>query len=310
MQRPDNDTWNLATSVGATATMVAAGRARATRADRPLINDPYAESLVRAVGIEFFTRWATGELSAADVDVPGAPWGMQLMTDILTARTRYFDEFLDSATTSGIVQVVILASGLDARGHRMRWPSGTVIYEIDLPDVLSFKNRTLTDLGVEATAEIRNVPVDLRDDWQDALQKAGFDPTRRSAWIAEGLLPFLPSDAQDRMLDQIGVLSSGGSRLASEVSPVAGGSETADAPTPEADRMVALSQRWRDNGLDLEFGALGYPGPRNNVVDYLDARGWQSTSTPLRQLLAEIGLPELPDQPVFGDNYYCASLRD
>jgi O-methyltransferase involved in polyketide biosynthesis len=86
MQRTENDTWDLATSVGATATMVAAGRARATKA--ALIEDRFAEPLVRAVGIDFFTRWATGELAAADVDVPGAPWGMQPMTNLLTARTR------------------------------------------------------------------------------------------------------------------------------------------------------------------------------------------------------------------------------
>jgi O-methyltransferase involved in polyketide biosynthesis len=54
MARIDNDTWDLATSVGATATMVAAGRARATR--EPLVDDPFAEPLVRAVGVDFFTR--------------------------------------------------------------------------------------------------------------------------------------------------------------------------------------------------------------------------------------------------------------
>ena len=90
---------------------------------------------------------------------------------------------------------------------------------------------------------------------------------------------------------------------------MAGGSAAADDPEPEADRMAALTQRWRDNGLDIEFGALGYQGPRNDVVEYLDTRGWHSTSTPLRQLLVQAGLPELPVQPVFGDNYYCASVR-
>lgn len=73
MGRTDNDTWDLATSVGATATMVAAGRARATRTG--LIDDPFAEPLVRAVGVDFFTRWAAGELDASDVDTPDAPWG-------------------------------------------------------------------------------------------------------------------------------------------------------------------------------------------------------------------------------------------
>src|ERR1700746_2226672 len=118
MPRTDNDSWDLATSVGATATMVAAARAIATKAENPLIDDRYAEPLVRAVGVDFFTRWATGELAAADVDVPGSFWGMQQMTDLLTARTRYFDAFLTEATDAGIRQVVILASGLDARGYR------------------------------------------------------------------------------------------------------------------------------------------------------------------------------------------------
>src|ERR1700752_1141089 len=114
--------------------MVAAGRARATNAG--LIDDPFAEPLVRAVGIDFFTRWATGALDAEDVDAPGAPWGMQPMTNLLTARTRYFDTFFPDALDAGIRQLVILASGLDARGYRMPWPSGTVIFEIDQPEVL------------------------------------------------------------------------------------------------------------------------------------------------------------------------------
>lgn len=62
MARTENDTWDLATSVGATATMVAAGRSRATQAG--LIDDPYAEPLVRAVGVDCFTCWTTSPSSA------------------------------------------------------------------------------------------------------------------------------------------------------------------------------------------------------------------------------------------------------
>jgi len=58
MARTNNDTWDLASSVGASATMVAAARAVATRSANPLIDDPFAEPLVRAVGIDFFTRLA------------------------------------------------------------------------------------------------------------------------------------------------------------------------------------------------------------------------------------------------------------
>ncbi|MDT5221652.1 MAG: hypothetical protein QOF15_3757 [Mycobacterium sp.] len=78
MARTDTDTWDLATSVGATATGVAVGRALASRGANPLINDPFAEPLVRAVGVDFFTRLASGELNPAVVD-DRAEFGMERM---------------------------------------------------------------------------------------------------------------------------------------------------------------------------------------------------------------------------------------
>ena len=303
-QRTENDTWDLATSVGATATMVAAGRARATKA--ALIEDRFAEPLVRAVGVDFFTRWATGELAAADVDVPGAPWGMQPMTDLLTARTRYFDDFLTQAVGAGIRQVVILASGLDARGYRLSWPKGTVVFEIDQPAVLAFKAETLAELKAAPTADVRVVPIDLRHDWPTALRDAGFDAAEPSAWIAEGLLPFLPSDAQDRLLDNITVLSADGSRLASEVA-------TDGFDREETRKSIELvTQRWRDEGFDLELGELGYSGDRNDVADFLAKRGWQSAKTYISELLADAGLPAIPradGSTAIGNNYYCTSVK-
>src|SRR6202030_2752852 len=122
MARTDNDTWDLATSVGATATMVAAARAIATKAEKPLIDDRFADPLVRAVGVDFFTRWATGELDAADLDDSESAWRLEHMPDAMAARTRYFDSFFLDATQAGIRQAVILASGLDARAYRLAWP--------------------------------------------------------------------------------------------------------------------------------------------------------------------------------------------
>jgi methyltransferase (TIGR00027 family) len=286
--------------------MVAAGRARATRAN--LIDDRFAEPLVRAVGVDFFTRWASGELAAADVDVPGSWWGMQQMTDLLAARTRYFDEFLTEATDAGIRQVVILASGLDARGYRLAWHAGTVVFEIDQPQVLAFKAATLAELNAAPTTAVRTVPIDLRQDWPAALRDAGFDPTRPSAWTAEGLLPFLPAQAQDRLLDNITALSVDGSRLATEVAVVSG-------PTDGDEfrgSMEDVTKRWRDHGFDIEFGELGYPQERDDVADYLDNRGWRSVRKPLQELLADAGLPSPADvdgAAALGDNYYCTSVK-
>src|ERR1700680_2981124 len=123
MARTDNDTWDLATSVGATATMVAAARAIATKAENPLIDDRFADPLVRAVGGAFCTRWVTGEFDAADLDDSESAWRLEHMPDAMAVRTRYFDSFFLDATQAGIRQAVILASGLDAGAYRLAWPA-------------------------------------------------------------------------------------------------------------------------------------------------------------------------------------------
>lgn len=309
MERTDNDTWDLATGVGATATMVAAARARATNLDDPLIDDRLAEPLVRAVGVDFFTRWATGELDPADVDDLDTAWGIQLMTNLLAARTRYFDAFFLDATAAGIRQAVILASGLDARGYRLSWPSGMTVFEIDQPQVIEFKTASLADLGAEPTAELRMVPVDLRQDWPAVLRQAGFATERPTAWIAEGLLGFLPPEAQDRLLDSITALSAGGSRLATEV--------FVNTPHLDSGRAEELlrnaTQGWREHGFDLEIWDLGYHGERNDVPTYLHSRGWHSVGMSLTELLAANGLPSIPhddDEASFGEaNYYTSILN-
>jgi methyltransferase (TIGR00027 family) len=308
MARTDDDSWDLASSVGATATMVAAARAIATNADDPLIDDPFAEPLVRAVGVDFFTRWATGELDAAAVDADDPGWGLQKMTDLMAVRTRHFDQFFLDATAAGIRQAVILASGLDARGYRLAWPAGTTVFEIDQPQVIDFKVATIAGLGAEPAADLRAVGIDLRGDWPAALGSAGFDADRPTAWIAEGLLAFLPSDAQDRLLDNITDLSAVGSRLATETFT---NSAHLDAEQAE-ETMRAFTQRLVDHGLDIDISDLWYHGDRNDVAQYLDARGWRSVGVTMADLLAANGLPSMPhddDEASFADNCYYTSMR-
>ncbi len=221
MTRTDDDTWDLASSVGATATMVAAARAMATSIDGALISDPYAEPLVRAVGVDVFTRLATGELDPADFD-DDENVGMQRMVDNMAVRTKFFDEFFTDATAAGIKQVVILASGLDSRAYRLQWPAGAVVYEVDQPEVIEFKSRAMAEIGAEPSVDRRAVAIDLRFDWPLALRKAGFDPDRPTAWSAEGLFGYLPPDAQDRLIDTVTALSAPGSRFATESAPSCG----------------------------------------------------------------------------------------
>jgi methyltransferase (TIGR00027 family) len=308
MPRTDNDTWDLATSVGATATMVAAARAIATKADTPLINDRFAEPLVRAVGVDFLTKLATGELAAADVDDDEAPWKLEHMPTAMAVRTRFFDAFFRAATQAGIRQAVILASGLDARAYRLDWPAGMTVFEVDQPQVIAFKTTTLADLGAEPTTDRRTVAIDLRNDWPAALIEAGFDKNEPTAWIAEGLLGYLPPEAQDRLLDNISALSADSSRLATEAIP-----DMSNVDHEQAREMMRkATEKWRAHGFDLEFSELGYEGDRNDVATYLDTLGWRSTGKPMSQLLAENGLPAIPqgnDSVSMADTIYYTSIK-
>jgi methyltransferase (TIGR00027 family) len=280
--RTSDDTWDLASSVGATATMVAAARAMATKDPRGLIDDPYAAPLVRAVGIDFFTKMIDGELDlSAFGDFP--PERADAMLAGMAMRTKFFDDYFLAAAASGVRQAVILASGLDSRAYRLAWPAGTVVYEIDQPKVIEFKTTTLAGIGAEPTATRRTVAIDLREDWPTALRAAGLDPDAPIAWCAEGLLIYLPPEAQDRLFDDITALSVAGSTVATEYVP-----GIMDFDTERAREMTTPL---REQGLDLDMPSLVYSGERSHVMDYLSGKGWQVTGVPGTELLARNGLP-------------------
>ncbi len=279
MTRTDSDTWDLASSVGATATMVATARALASKDAQPLIQDPYADPLVRAVGVDFFIKLLDGQVDlSGEVGTAAA-----MMTNLMAVRTKFFDDFFTSATAAGLRQAVILAAGLDSRAYRLDWPAGTVVYEIDQPEVIAAKTGSMARIGAIPTCERRTVAIDLREDWPAALRAAGFDPTAPTAWIAEGLLIYLPPEAQDKLFDNITALSAPGSRLATEFHT--------DHGAGMRERGAAMSERWRGAGLDLNLTDLWYQGERTSVVEHLDASGWNTTARPRLEVFAEYGRP-------------------
>jgi methyltransferase (TIGR00027 family) len=303
MTRTDDDSWDLASSVGVTATMVAAGRAMASKAETPLIDDPFADPLVRAVGLDFFVKMIDGEIDFSLV--PNAsPERTQAITNGMGVRTKYFDDYLLAAVGAGVRQVVILASGLDSRAYRLDWPSGMVVYEVDQPQVIEFKTTTLADLGAQPTATRRTVPIDLRADWPAALRAAGLDADAPTAWLAEGLLIYLPPEAQDRLFDNITALSVPGSAIATEYVP---GLQNLDA-----ERVREQTAQLRGHGLDIDMPSLVYAGKRSHVIDYLSAKKWNVAGTSRADLFAANGL-EVPgpdnDDPLGEIIYVSGTLR-
>jgi methyltransferase (TIGR00027 family) len=286
MARTEGDSWDLASSVGATATMVAAQRALSNR--EGLIDDPFAEPLVRAVGLDFFIRALDGEIELEDVD---PEFNMRRAAEGMTVRTRWFDTLFTDAATAGVRQAVILAAGLDARAFRLPWPDGTTVYELDQPEVIDFKTKTLIDLGAQPKADRRTIAIDLRNDWPKALLDNGFDASQPTAWIAEGLLIYLPPEAQDLLFDRINELSAPGSRVATEHIP--------DVTMFSDERSQRIRDRLKKYGHDIEMGDLIYHGERSHVIEYLTGHGWDVTSQTMWEAYAANGF-EFPENETIG----------
>ena len=295
MPRTDNDSWDITQSVGATALGVAAARAAETESENPLINDPFARVFVDAAGEGMWSIYANPTLLAKVLETePGMRARIQLMTDFFATRTALFDEFFLGAADSGVRQVVILAAGLDARTWRLPWPDGTVIYELDQPKVLDFKFNTLREHGAHPAAQLVNVAIDLRQDWPKALQEAGFDAYQPTAWSAEGLVRYLPAQAQDLLFERMHALSAAGSWLASNV-PGEGFTDPDRVRRQREDmqRMRAAAAKLVDAEI-TDFDELWYPEERTAADAWLRERGWDVSTATFAELLGRYGrsIPE------------------
>jgi methyltransferase (TIGR00027 family) len=288
--RSDGDTWDIATSVGATAVMVASARATETAAEHPLIRDEFAQLLIDGPELADLTaKMAT--TYAADPQLGAV---RQHMVNYQAARTHFFDGYFTAASVAGIRQHVILAAGLDSRAYRLNWPAGTIVYEVDQPKVLEYKAATLAVHGVQPVVDRREVPADLRFDWPKTLRNKGFDPAQPTAWLAEGLLMFLPGEAEERLFADIDALSAPGSRACIE-------DFTFDDAAREAyeQRRVKTDELRRRLGDENVFdpGDLWYTeDERHDPVAWFDAHKWQVEAVTGRDYLAQVGRP-MPEDP-------------
>ncbi|MDT7735196.1 MAG: hypothetical protein QOE12_2370, partial [Mycobacterium sp.] len=277
--RKHDDNWDITSSVGSTALFVATARALEAQKPDPLVVDPFAAIFCRAVGG-----------SAADV-LDGHVPDHQLKTpdfgehfvNYQAARTRYFDHCFLRAAEAGVRQVVILAAGLDSRAYRLAWPGGTTIFELDRPQVLDFKREVLAEQGVTPRAERREIAIDLREDWPQALRDSGFDAAQPSAWIAEGLLVYLPAAAQQQLFTGIDLMASPGSHVAVE--------DAAPMPAEAFAAAVESERAARAEGEERLFFQLIYNERHAPAEVWLQEHGWKAVATPLADYLIEVGRP-------------------
>ena len=254
--RSEDDHWDIVSSVGYTALLVAGWRAVHALSPQPLVRDEYAK---------YFIAASQDPYLAGVLANPGTSEDETAFSRLYGVQTRFFDDFFNAAGDAGVRQAVIIAAGLDSRAYRLDWPNGTTVFEVDLPKVLEFKARVLGEQGATPKARRREVAADLRTDWPTELKGAGFDPQSPSAWSVEGILPYLTDDAQSQLFSRISELSAPGSRVA------------VGALGSRLDREQLAALETDHPGVNMsgktDFSALTYE-PKTDPAEWLAAHGW------------------------------------
>lgn len=254
--RSDDDHWDIVSSVGYTALLVAGWRAVHARSPQPLVRDDYAEAFVAASRDPYLVEALAN---------PGTSEDQMAFPRLYGVQTRFFDDFFLAAGQAGVRQAVIVAAGLDSRAYRLDWPAGTTVFEIDLPKVLEFKSRVMAERRATPKARRIEVAADLRNEWSKPLEAAGFDVERSSAWSVEGILPYLTDDTQNMLFTLISGLSAPGSR-------VAVGALGTRLDHKQLEALEAAHPGVNMSG-SVDFSALTYE-PKSDPTDWLAAHGW------------------------------------
>ena len=206
METQDNSTdkakekYEIKDFVSFSAQLMAALRAKETERTDRLYEDPFATQLA---GPQVMEMLAEQKIKMND-----------LVTDLLAIRTRFFDDFLLEAV-SQVRQVVLLAVGMDARAFRLPWPDGTLLYELDKPEVLVKKELLLKQ--TRPSCNRCTIAVDLTQPWSHLLIEQGYRTDLPSVWLLEGLLMYLTESEVHNLLKTIWQIAAHGSWLGADV---------------------------------------------------------------------------------------------
>jgi methyltransferase (TIGR00027 family) len=225
-----------------TAQWTAAARALESERADGLFRDDYARRLAEPRGFELLDRYQ------------GAA-----VTDFIAVRTRYMDDALVRILgETGIRQIVMLANGMDVRTHRLDWPDGVTVYEVDHGALLAEKEARLAELGAQPKVPTVPIKADLAGDWVEVLCSGGFEPSQRTLWIAEGLVFFLTEDQVGTLLEKVAAACPADSWLVVDMT---------SATLLRHPMTQPFLRRLKDDGTPWQFGT-------DTPEEFLGGHGW------------------------------------
>jgi len=179
-------------------------------------------------------------------------------------RTRFWDDFVVAAVEEGILQVVMVAAGMDTRAFRLPIRANATVVELDEEQVLADKQTVLDREHVVPRCRRIVVPVNLATKgWPEVLISQGFDSASRAVFVAEGLSMYLDADENARLLDQLAAFAAPGSRL---------GIDMVSHDYLENPAVAPYFELARARGVYWRFGT-NYP------ASFLAEHGWKAAVT-------------------------------
>jgi methyltransferase (TIGR00027 family) len=194
-----------------TAEFVALNRALGDLAPRvPGFSDPVAAQFLRE-------RWRRRVERVRAALASGArtspyPFWQRPIGAYLQFRTVILDRAL--ASSHPVEQLVVLGAGLDSRAWRLDSLEDTIVFEVDFPSSQAWKRARAASIPFKAK-DVRFVAIDFeRDQLAPLLRAAGFDQTKPTFWLWEGVTMYLRPEAVSANLGAIAALSAPGSHIA------------------------------------------------------------------------------------------------
>ncbi len=179
--------------------------------DERICYDPYAIHFIRPEIIEFGIKHpeeAKAKVEQVEKLFPG-------LSGSIMARVRYFDDFVKKSITKGLEQLVILGAGYDTRAYRLDDIKNDVkVFEVDHPNTQSFKIEKIKEIFGSTPENVTYVSIDF--DFQKLgprLLESGYDSSKKTLFIMEGLVMYIPPYAVAETLSFIVENSAKGSSV-------------------------------------------------------------------------------------------------
>jgi methyltransferase (TIGR00027 family) len=236
-------------------------------------------------------------IDALEMDTEAAWTSLGAFATAVHVRTRHIDAVFSDGLATGASQAVILGAGLDSRAYRFSGSlRGVRVFEVDFPPSQEYKKKRVREIFGMLPSNVTYVPIDFaKEDLAAVLERAGYDPRKKTVVVWEGVSFYIPESAVTATLRFVASKAAPGSRIVFDYF-------LESALTSPF--LVALNKRLSAMGEPIIFGI-----PDQDRRGFIERQGLM--------VAAEVGISELrsrylpvrlrtPGQPSI--NYLCTAV--